>query len=107
MEADVTTRQFVILSREDARGTELPAIGPRDDIVRSLGVRNTIPERDGEDILFGPGITIELPPGADPITQMLISVTEEEIAWLVITRLVRELNWKLLDPATGREYCGE
>ena len=103
----MTTRQFVILSREHTQGTELRPIGARADILAGLGCRNTMAEREGDDLLYGPGITIELPPGADPVNQMLISVTEEEIAWLVITRLVRELNWKLLDPSTGREYCGD
>ena len=57
---------------------------------------------DGEDILYGPGIRIELPPG-EPITQMLMTIVEEEIAWQVIMRLAKGLRWKLLDPATGRE----
>ena len=35
--------------------------------------------------------------------QMLMSITEEEIAWLVVMRLAKEMEWKILDPETGRE----
>ena len=64
---------------------------------------NTRPEREGEDVLWGPGIRIDLSPGQDPVTQMLLSLVEEEIAWLVIMRLARECQWKLLDMETGQE----
>ena len=39
----------------------------------------------------------------NPVTQMLMTVVEEEIAWQVIMRLAKDLDWKLRDPATGRE----
>jgi hypothetical protein len=42
-------------------------------------------------------------PGQDPITQMLLTVTEDEIGWKVLPRLVKEFQWKVLDPSTGRE----
>ena len=76
----------------------------RADIVRALEERNTAGDGGNGDVLYGPGIRIEFAPG-DPVTQMLLTVVEEEIAWLVIMRLARDLNWKLLDPATGRELC--
>ncbi len=98
-------RQFVILSSQ-ATGEDgtLPAIGPRPDVVEKLALANTSPECDGvEDVLFGPGIRIELTPNQDPVNQMLVTVTEEEIGWQVITRLINHFQWKLLDPETGRE----
>lgn len=63
---------------------------------------NTAPDREGGDTLYGPGIRIELPPG-EPVTQMLLSVTEEEIAWQVIMKMARTLAWRLYDPVSGRE----
>ncbi len=72
------------------------------EIVQKLEAYNTAPESDGQDILYGPGIRVEMPPG-EPVTQMLMTVVEEEIAWQVIMRLAKGLHWKLLDPATGRE----
>ena len=96
------TRQYVILSRDEPTGNGLASLGSREDTLHRLSAYHTAPECDGEDILYGPGIRIELPPG-DTVTQMLMTITEEEIAWQVIMPLVKSLQWKLLDPATGRE----
>ncbi len=99
------SRQFVILSSRDAcEGEAMPAIGPRSDIVEKLARANSSPESaDVEDVLYGPGIRIELTPHQDPIRQMLVTVTEEEIGWQVLTRLINHFQWKLLDPTTGQQ----
>ncbi len=102
----MSSNQFVILARGSGNG-QLAAIGSRREIIDRLACRNTMADREGGDVLYGPGITIQLPPSVDPITQMLMSINEEEIAWQVIRRLVRELDWKLLDPETGRELGRE
>ena len=101
------SKQFVILSEEQRDGEPLPPIGARAEIVEHLSHLNTMPEKDGEDVLYGPGISIELPPDRDPVTQMLMTIVEEEIAWQVIARLVKELHWKVLDPMTGRVLGGD
>jgi hypothetical protein len=98
----VESRQYVSLSRDEPTGDGLASLGSREEIITGLRDYHTAPECDGEDILYGPGIRIELPPG-DPITQMLMTIIEEEIAWQVIMPLAKNLKWKLLDPATGRE----
>ncbi len=95
--------QLVILSRDETTGDDLAALGTRAEIIDSLAVHNTAPETEGDDVLHGPGIRIELPPG-EPVTQMLMTIVEEEIAWQVIMRLAKTMQWKLLDPATGREF---
>ncbi len=99
------SRQFVILSGEESEEEgSLPAIGPRAEIVEKLARANTSPESsDAEDVLYGPGIRVELTPNQDPVSQMLVTVTEEEIGWQVLTRLINHFQWKLLDPNTGRE----
>ena len=99
----VANRQLVILSRQDATPDRRAPLGPREKVLRELAEHNTSPEGAGDDVLYGPGIQIELPPGEDPITQMLVTVTEEEIGWLVVTRLASVFQWKILDPDTGRE----
>ncbi|UCD75755.1 MAG: hypothetical protein JSV91_02335 [Phycisphaerales bacterium] len=99
----MTLQQFVILSRNQAAEGEMTPIGPRDEIIRELAAYNTAPERDGEDTLYGPGVRIELPPDEDPVRQMLITLEEEEIAWLVLVRLAKSFEWRILDPLTGRE----
>ncbi len=98
-------RQFVILSGvEPEEAGSLPAIGPRAEIVEKLACAKTYPESsDAQDVLYGPGIRVELTPNQDPVSQMLVTVTEEEIGWQVLTRLINHFQWKLLDPATGRE----
>lgn len=78
-------------------------IGNRAQVVKDLSRFNTAPERDGEDVLYGPGIRLELPPGQDLVSQMLMTVTEEEIAWLVIMRLAKTFDWKIIDMNSGRE----
>lgn len=94
---------YVILSPEDSRAGGLAPIGTRDEIVKALEPLNTAPERRGEDVLWGPGIRIDLPPEKDPVDQMLLTVVEEEIAFLVIMRIGRICQWRMLDPETGRE----
>jgi len=98
----VPIQQFVILSPAEHQGEGLPPLGSRSEIIDLVRPFNTAPENDQGDVLFGPGIRIEMPPD-EPITQMLLTLTEEEIAWQVIMRLTKSLQWKLLDPVTGRE----
>ncbi len=101
----ISGRQFVILSgRQPAEDGAMAPIGSRAEVLEQLFRCNTGPDRpDAVDVLFGPGIRIEMTPGQDPITQMLVTITEEEIGWHVLTRLINEFQWKLLDPNTGRE----
>lgn len=78
-------------------------IGTRAEIIEMLEVENTAPDEQGGDVLWGPGITISLPP-TDPIPQMLLSIVEDEIAWLVIMKLAKKFNWRLIDTDSGREF---
>jgi hypothetical protein len=98
-------RQLVILSgQEQEESGAMRPIGSRSDIVEKLARANTGPESpENLDVLYGPGIRIELTPHQDPINQMLVTITEEEIAWQVLTRLIHHFQWKLLDPNTNRE----
>ena len=105
-EEDAAIRQLVILSGQPPpEGASLAAIGPRQDVLKNLALCNTSPERQGaDDVLFGPGIRIELTPGQDPVTQMLVTLSEDEIGWHVLRRFVTEFHWKLLDPRSGGEW---
>ncbi len=100
---NAVSQQLVILARAESMDDGLPPLGSRDEILKRLAGLNTAPAQAGEDILYGPGIRIELPPG-DPVSQMLMTVVEEEIAWQVIMRLAKDMQWKLRDMATGREW---
>lgn len=95
---------YIILARTQAPGAEPAVIGTRREILDKLARLNTMPEREGEeDVLYGPGICIELPPDNGPVRQMTMTVNEEEIAWQVVSRLIKELPCRLLDPESGRE----
>ena len=100
--------QYVILSRQPppSSGNGLASIGSRKQIITELSRYNTAPASKDDDTLYGPGIRIEMPPGQDPVTQMLMTVVEEEIAWLVIMRLAKAFCWKIVDMQTGRELNG-
>ena len=99
-----TGKVFVVLSSNDADTQDgMIPIASRKDLLSELFDCNTGPERKDEDVLYGPGFRLELTPDQDPVTQMLLTITEEEIGWQVLTKLLRQFEWKLLDPNTGRE----
>lgn len=98
----MSSRQIVILSPEESSSGGLPPIGSRREIVDSLAGYNTSPERDGDSILWGPGFRIEMPED-DPVTQMLLTVTEDEIWFDPVVRIARAMKWKLYNPTTGQE----
>ncbi len=100
----MSQRQLVILSRTNNKDGTLGAIGSRMDVVKSLELRNTCAEIEGGEIMYGPGVNIELTPNQDPILQMLLTITDDDIAWPVIMRLAKDLQWKILDPSSGREF---
>jgi hypothetical protein len=102
----VSLPQFVILSKRPSNNNGLAPLGQRNEILRDLSRFNTAPERDGDDVLYGPGIRLELPPGQDVIDQILMTINEEEIAWLVIMRLAKSFDWKIIDTNSGRELNG-
>jgi len=94
--------QLVVLARTDKPGGEMAPLGNRTEIVAATAPFNTAPDRDDSNVLYGPGVRLELP-DHEPITQMLLTITEEEIAWQVIIRMAKSLHWRLFDPASGRE----
>ena len=97
------SKQFVIQSRTAGQDGQRMPLGLRAEIVHSLSTFNTMAEVEGDDTLWGPGIKIELPPEEDPVLQMLLSIVEDEIAWLPIVRLAKQFDWSVIDIETGRE----
>ncbi|MBL9148849.1 MAG: hypothetical protein JNM94_09175 [Phycisphaerae bacterium] len=98
-------RSLVILSSEPPpSGGGLAPIGARRDILTLLRRLNTGPQAEGEDILYGPGIELELPPAMDPVPQMLLKLTDEDVGWDVVKAIAQRTHWKMLDPLSGREF---
>lgn len=96
------SKQFVIQSRTAGQDGNRVPLGNRNEIVDSLSRFNTFAEVEGGDMLWGPGIRIELPPDV-VVQQMLLHIVEEEIAWLPIVRLAKQFDWSVTDIETGRE----
>lgn len=96
------SKQFVIQSRTAGEDGKRLTLGTRTEIVNALSKFNTMPEVEGGDILYGPGIKIELPQ-EEQVQQMLLNIVEEEIAWLPIVRLAKHFDWSVMDIESGRE----
>lgn len=101
----MSRRQFVILSRNPAAqdGTMVP-LGTRAEVLAGLAHCNTGPDSPNGDVLYGPGLELHLAPGDGPVTQMLMTVSDDDVAWLIIMRIAKEFGWKILDPESGREF---
>jgi hypothetical protein len=75
---------------------------------------NTRADREGADVLHGPGIRVEMPPMQDPVMQLTLTVTEDELFHILFFgtaneprgRLLRatiERGWRFFDPVRA-EY---
>ena len=95
------SQRFVICSQQPPGESGLAPLGTRRDIIEQLGTMNTAPAQEGESILYGPGIRLEMGPDDDPVKQMLMTIVEEEIAWLVISRMAHAMKWRVVDVETG------
>jgi hypothetical protein len=58
----------------------------------------------GTEILYGPGMVVELPTSIEPVAQAIATVSDEEIAWPVLMRICKTLRWRLMDMESGRVF---
>jgi hypothetical protein len=95
-------------------------LGTCEEIVALLAPHNTAPDGSGPQgmgeelgmaVLYGPGFVVEMPltageggAGNGEISQIMVTVTDEDFAWSVLMRLCRQLQWKMLDPESGRTF---
>jgi len=112
------SRQIVLIKLleaeegEEASATVLNSIplGTYEQVVDALSAFNTTtdgsssPESFG--LLYGPGLIVQLPMVGpkDPVMQVAVSLQEEDIAWTVLARICKRLNWKMMDPTSGRTF---
>lgn len=84
------------------------ALGSFAEVEATLAQLNCAPDgsTSGMNLLYGPGIVLQLPmvDRRDPVMQIMVSLNDETIAWSVLERLCRVLDWKLMDPKTGRVF---
>ena len=98
------SKHYVIQARVEEDSTERKSLGTREYILSSLATYNTMPEKEGDDMLWGPGIRIELPPTEGDVQQMLLHFVEDELAWDILPRLAKQFDWSVTDIETGREW---
>ncbi len=91
-------------------------LGTCREVVRTFESFNISPDGSGGEgwgetygmaTLYGPGCVIELPHAGEPdgeLTQAMVSVTDEEFAWPVLSRACKAGGWKLMDPESGRTF---
>lgn len=107
-------RQIVLVRLLEDEGDEVSAsvlnsvpLGTSREVAERLAPLNIAPdgEQDTVGILFGPGLTVQLPMVGpdDPVMQAVVSI-EEEIAWPVLERICKRLGWKMMDPNSGRMF---
>jgi len=87
-------------------------LGSYSQVIDSLSTFNTAPDGsrlpDAFGLLHGPGFLLQMPMAGpqDPVSQIAVSIHEDEIAWPVLTRICRRLGWLMMDPASGRTFGG-
>ena len=84
-------------------------MGRADDVAELVSRYNTAHDGSrgaslGTRALFGPGFTMQVPTSTDTVTQVMVSVTEQEIAWPVLSRLCKDLGWRMMDTETGQVF---
>jgi hypothetical protein len=114
------TRQILLVKilRTDEDDADTPSIlnsiplGTQQQVIDALSVFNTAPDgsKDPESfgVMHGPGFIAQLPMTGpkDPVSQIAVSIQEEEIAWPVLSRVCKRLNWMMMDPTSGRTFGG-
>lgn len=103
-------RQLILSrSRKDAGADgALPALGSQKEVIALLAPYNTAPDGGapglGAIILWGPGMTMTLATTQPQVAQLLVHMTDEDIAMPVLMRACKALGWAMTDLETGRSF---
>lgn len=102
-------RQLVLLNPGDTPGAMRP-LGVKRDVLKTLEPYNIAIDgsEEGFATAWGPGLRIEFPfvGERDQVTQLMVTLAEEDFAWPVLTRICKDLHWKMMDPESGRTFGG-
>lgn len=100
-------RQLVLVKHADPAREPEP-LGTLADVEKALADFNTAPDgaKPGGAVrsLYGPGMIIEVATSQREILQAMVTVSEEETAWPVLSRLCRRLGWKMMDIDSGNVF---
>lgn len=100
----------IVLQRAGSDSTrgDLASMGTPREVLGTLARFNTAPDgsgpRAGMEVLWGPGMVLEFPAGTPAVRQIMVSLTEEDMAFPVLMRLCRELGWEMVDLESGRRF---
>lgn len=86
---------------EEGELPEFLPLGTAGELRDSLAPYNCRPDGDpaSRTTLYGPGVTLSFPMVGDEevVQQILLTIVEESIAWPVIMRLCRAMQWRMMD----------
>jgi hypothetical protein len=105
----VAAKRQLVLIQPDADDGSLIPLGSIGQVTEALADYNVAPDGSARvnsamAVLYGPGLVIEMPTGAESLTQLLVTLIEEDNAWPVLMRLCRGLGWNMMDPESGRTF---
>lgn len=108
-----SSRQLILVKPEPGAepGTvgQMQPMGRVGSISTELVTYNTSPDGSrgsalGTERLYGPGFTMQLPTTTDTVTQIMVSVSEQDTAWPVLSRICRAMGWRMQDMETGAVF---
>lgn len=87
----------------------MPPLGTKDEVLEQLARFNTAPDgakpkTPGQIVLaaHGPGMLVELTTHEGDVKQLMVTMTDEDFAFPVLTRACRLYKWTMMDPETGQ-----
>ena len=104
-------RQVALMKKTGGKpGDAAPPLGSLAAVRTFLANYNTAsdgsPPRPGTgtEVLYGPGMIVELPTAQDTVTQAMVTVNDEDTAMPVLLRACRALGWAMVDLESGRTF---
>ncbi len=101
-------RQVVLTRATDEDSVELPALGSLEEVLEAFAKYNTAedgsPRRNGMVVLHGPGMVVEIPTFGETINQAMVTLKEQDYAFMVLWRLCKASAWRITDPESGQVF---
>lgn len=91
-------------------------MGTLKEVLAAAGNFNVAPDGSGPSgmgsapgmaVLHGPGFVVEVPDSGGmkaDVMQVMVTVTDEDFAWPVLSRMCKAAGWRMMDPETGRTF---
>jgi len=91
-------------------------MGTFQEVAHTLANHNASPDGSGPAgygaapgmaVVFGPGFVAEIPGDASPrteVSQVMVTVSDDDFAWPVLSRMCKAVGWRMVDPDTGRSF---